>query len=80
MTNDPVNNPAHYQTESGLEAIDVIEAFLGTEGAYHYCRGNALKYALRAGEKDCAIQDHQKAVWYHNYAVLLLEQLGDYSD
>lgn len=56
---DPVNHPAHYKTPSGLEAIDVIEAFgLG----FH--RGNAVKYLLRAGKKGDAAQDMRKARWY----------------
>jgi len=51
-------NPVHYKA-GGLEAIDVIEAFgLG----FH--RGNAVKYILRAGRKDDAMLDLQKAVWY----------------
>ena len=57
---DPVNNPAHYQTESGLEAIDVIEAFFQDD--YHL--GNAFKYLARAGKKDDREQDLRKAVWY----------------
>ena len=31
---DMVNHPQHYKTESGLEAIDVIEAF--TDGLQGY--------------------------------------------
>ena len=55
---DLINNPPHYQS-GGLEAIDVIEAF-----ELNYRLGNACKYILRAGRKDNAIQDLQKAVWY----------------
>ena len=56
---DPVNNPSHYCTDSGLQAINVIEAF---ELNYHL--GNAVKYILRAGKKDNEIQDLKKAAWY----------------
>ena len=56
---DPVNNPGHYLSPRGMEAIDVIEAFgLG----FHL--GNSVKYILRAGKKDSYIQDLEKAVWY----------------
>lgn len=55
-----VNHPSHYQTESGLEAIDVIEAFFHDN--FHL--GNAAKYLLRAGKKGDAIEDLDKAVWY----------------
>lgn len=59
-SNDNVNHPSHYQTESGLEAIDVIEAFF--ENNYHL--GNAFKYMARAGKKDDELEDIEKAIWY----------------
>jgi hypothetical protein len=56
---DMVNAPPHYKTESGLEAIDVIEAFgLG------FNLGNAAKYILRAGKKGDRLEDLRKARWY----------------
>lgn len=58
--NDNVSNPAHYQTESGLEAIEVIEAFFGNN--YHL--GNAFKYMARAGKKNDELEDIEKAIWY----------------
>ncbi len=51
--NDPIN-PQHYKTESGLEAIDVIEGF-----GLNFHRGNAFKYLARAGRKD-ACQGHDR--------------------
>lgn len=57
---DPVTNPQHYQTDSGLEAIEVIEAFFQDD--YHL--GNAFKYLARAGKKDDREQDLRKAIWY----------------
>lgn len=59
-SNDNVNNPAHYQTESGLEAIEVIEAFFKEN--YHL--GNAFKYMARAGKKVDELEDIEKAIWY----------------
>ena len=47
---DAVNKPAHYHGE-GVECIDAIRAALGQEGFIAYCRGNAIKYAWRAGKK-----------------------------
>jgi rRNA processing protein Krr1/Pno1 len=56
---DMVNQPPHYKTASGLEAIDVIEAFgLG------FSLGNAIKYILRAGKKGDRIEDLEKSRWY----------------
>jgi len=59
--NDPVNSPSYYKGKSGLEAIDVIEAF-GLDQSF--CLGNVVKYILRAGKKNAAIQDLKKARWY----------------
>ena len=56
-----VNKPLHYQTASGMQPIDVIEAFdLG------FNLGNAVKYILRAGKKDDRATDLAKALWYVN--------------
>ena len=54
-----VNHPSHYQSKSGIEVIDVIEAFdLG------FNLGNVVKYILRCGKKDSDIQELKKAKWY----------------
>jgi hypothetical protein len=56
---DLVNDPPHYKSESGLESIQVIEAFdLG------FNLGNAVKYILRCNKKGNKIQDLDKAIWY----------------
>ena len=57
---DMVNSPKHYQTESGLEAIDVIEAFFNN--SFHL--GNAFKYLARAGKKGNYAEDLRKSIWY----------------
>lgn len=57
-SNDPIN-PNHYKTKSGLEVIDIIEAF-----QLDFKLGNAIKYILRAGKKDHIVQDLKKAIWY----------------
>ena len=60
---DNVNHPAHYQTRSGLEAIDVIEAFTdGLSGIEAVCTGNALKYLCRWKMKN-GTEDLRKAIW-----------------
>lgn len=62
--NDAVHHPSHY-TLPGLtiESVDVIRAVLTTEEFKGWCKGNALKYSLRAGRKDPAkeVQDLAKA-------------------
>lgn len=54
-----VNHPKHYQSKTGLEAIDVIEAF-----NLDFCLGNVVKYILRCGHKDNEVQELKKAKWY----------------
>lgn len=56
--NDPVNHPAHYTGHpSGVECIQITEHM-------NFCRGNAVKYIWRAGEKGDVVQDLEKAIWY----------------
>jgi len=58
-----IEHPSHYRSDSGFEAIDVIEAWnLG------FNLGNTLKYISRAGLKDKnrEIEDLEKAQWYLN--------------
>ena len=54
-----VDHPTHYQSKTGLEAIDVIEAF-----DLNFNLGNVIKYILRCGKKDAAVQELAKAKWY----------------
>lgn len=61
---DMVNHPNHYQTKSGLETIDVIEAFTaGLEGIEAVCTANVIKYICRWKKKN-GIEDLRKASWY----------------
>lgn len=68
--NDAVNHPSHY-TDGGIETIDFIEA---KKLPYHL--GNAIKYVSRAGKKDQTktIEDLQKAVWYIERYIKVLEE------
>lgn len=64
MTSDPVNHPQHYISETGLETIDVIEAFtFDLQGIEAVCTGNILKYICRWKHKN-GVQDLEKAQWY----------------
>jgi len=58
VTKDDINHPAHYKS-GGIEVIDVIEAF-----NLNYHLGNVVKYLLRAGRKNDALEDLKKARWY----------------
>lgn len=65
---DAVNHPSHYKLFPGQEAIDIIKAALTQEEFMGYLKGNALKYRLRAGNKDDLSQDIAKAEWYRKRA------------
>lgn len=60
---DVINNPEHYKV-GGYEAIDVIKAKLTPEEYRGYCKGNVLKYLMRANYKGHHDQDIQKAEYY----------------
>ena len=74
---DDVQSPKHY-TDTKIEVIDYIE-----DKNFGFCLGNAVKYISRAGkkssaamnEKEKAIQDLEKAIWYINRRIREL-QLG----
>ena len=61
---DAAINPAHYQSESGVECIDAIHAALGDEQFKGYLRGNAIKYLWRAEQKGSPLENAQKCAWY----------------
>lgn len=61
---DKVNHPTHYISPSGLEVIDVIEAFTSDlAGMDAVCTANAIKYILRWKHKN-GVEDLKKARWY----------------
>ena len=75
---DLVNHPQHYKTKSGLEAIDVIEAFTdGLQGYEAVETGNVLKYICRWKKKN-GIEDLKKAQWYLNRLISKLEKENSY--
>lgn len=67
---DPVNHPAHY-TYGKHECIEEMEILFGREAVISYCRLAAYKYKYRAGHKDDAELDCQKADWYLDKAAEL---------
>lgn len=60
---DAVKQPKHYELLGG-EVIALIASSMTFEEFYGYCKGNILKYRLRAGKKDDALQDIGKADEY----------------
>lgn len=70
---DMVEHPPHYQTDSGLEAIDVIGSFFRE----NYNLGTVFKYIARAGKKWDAVEDLKKARWYLDKEIEWREEAGD---
>ena len=70
-------DPEHYQSNTNLEAIDVIEAF-----DLNFHRGNIVKYILRAGRKtekgyenkEKKLEDLNKAKWYLSRLIEVVEK------
>lgn len=67
---DSVRHPSHYNLDGlkGVESIDIIKAVLGSEGFKKFCRGNALKYLIRADKKN-GLEDLKKAAVYLNWEI-----------
>ena len=69
-----VSHPVHYQSESGLEVIDVIEAFTSDlKGIEAVDTANAIKYICRWKHKN-GKQDLKKAIWYLQHLINHLEE------
>lgn len=73
--NRTVNSPDHYISETGLETIDVIEAFtFDLKGIEAVCTGNIIKYICRWKDKN-GLEDLYKAQWYLNRLIKHVETI-----
>ena len=71
---DMVNHPDHYKTKSGLETIDVIEAFTDDlSGGEATNTGNVIKYICRWKKKN-GLEDLEKARWYLDRLIDLVKK------
>ena len=62
--NDNIESPKHYKLEGlNVESIEVIKSVLGQEGFKAFCKGNTMKYLIRA-EKKNGLEDYKKAKTY----------------
>ena len=72
-----VSHPKHYQSETGLEVIDVIEAFtFDLKGIEATDTGNILKYICRWKNKN-GLQDLEKAQWYLTHLIEHVKKLEE---
>ena len=62
---EQVNPPPtlHYYD---VETLDMMIRIWGVQETISFCKLNAFKYRMRAGHKDNAQQDIDKALWYEN--------------
>ena len=68
-----VTRPSHYQSKTGLEVIDVIEAFTdGLVGIEATDTGNVIKYICRWNHKN-GLQDLKKCRWYLDHLIKHVE-------
>lgn len=68
-----VSHPSHYQSDSGLEVINVIEAFTSDlKGIEATDTGNVIKYICRWKHKN-GLQDLKKAMWYLQHLINHIE-------
>lgn len=78
--NDTVNEPKHYRLDGlGIESIDVIKAVLREDGFKAFCRGNALKYLIRADHKG-GVEDLEKARVYLNWEIGMEDRIAIVTD
>lgn len=72
-----VYHPSHYQSETGLETIDVIESFtFDLKGIEAVDTANVLKYICRWKKKN-GLQDLKKARWYLEHLIAHVEKLEE---
>ena len=75
-----VSHPSHYQSETGLEVIDVIEAFtFDLKGIEAVDTANVIKYICRWKNKN-GLQDLKKAAWYLDNLINHVEKLEKEND
>lgn len=69
-----VSHPSHYQSDSGLEVIDVIKAFTShLKGFEAIATANVIKYICRWKKKD-GIRDLKKAKQYIDFLLNDMEK------
>lgn len=75
-----VDHPAHYQSETGLEVWDVINAFtFDLNGIEAFDTGNVLKYMCRWKSKN-GLEDLKKAKRYIEHLIDHVEKLEKEND
>ena len=73
IKDDPVHSPDYYMLFPDMETVDAIVELLTPEEFVGYCKGNILKYRMRAGKKsDKIVEDIKKARVYERWLAEVL--------
>lgn len=67
MKFDKVKQPQHYK-QGGLEVITILKKKMSKEEFKGFCKGNILKYLLRAEFKN-GLEDYEKAQVYLKWLI-----------
>lgn len=70
-----VDHPSHYN-QGSIECIDAMKSAYGLSDTLAFCKLNAFKYIWRCEEKGKEKEDLEKAVWYLNKAIDILEEIA----
>lgn len=65
--NSTPTSPAHYK-QGGLEVITILRKKMSKEEFKGFCKGNILKYVLRAEHKN-GVEDYKKAAQYLKWLI-----------
>ena len=60
-------SPEHYK-QGGLEVITILRKKMSKEEFKGFCKGNILKYVLRAEHKN-GVEDYKKAMQYLKWLI-----------
>lgn len=72
-TPEMVNHPKHYSAD-GLECIEVMRKLYGLDAVLAFCMLNSFKYQWRCNNKFNCKEDLEKARWYLNKYLELLDE------
>ena len=74
ITEDTMSEPDYYAS-NGLSPIGAMKQGLVSHEQYKgFLIGNIIKYVIRAGKKDDAVQDLEKAKDYINFYLELIQE------
>lgn len=67
-----VNHPDHYN-QGDIECMDAMLSAYSKEEVLAFCKLNAFKYIWRANNKGKTLEDLQKADWYLDKVIELMD-------